>query len=378
MTVKLLRTLVVVLIVVLFGVVAFVYSGAFNIAADVPHSSLVYRLLETTRQRSIAARASGIDVPRLDDPKRIAEGGEHYAAMCTGCHLAPDTHESELRDGLYPQPPDFTQRSDIDPAQMFWAIKHGVKLTAMPAWGKLHDDDAIWNLVAFVKKLPDMTPEQYQQTTASGGGHEHHHHGQAAHEHDHGEEHEQAGHDHGDEAPDHGGADHDHASEQHGAHEQKAELSGDREHAPSADRTQRQSEVHARGPQAMPFALDSTQHIFEKTPEGGIQRVVAREGHAEQIAKVREHLQSIAHAFTARDFSSPVHIHGADMPGLAELKAAAPSELTVSYRDIDRGGELAYRGTTESVRNAIHRWFDAQLSDHGHDAIDQHGHAHGT
>lgn len=146
---------------------------------------------------------------------------------------------------------------------------------------------------------------------------------------------------------------------------------------PSAD-ADRQAQVHARGPDVMPFALDATQHVFEKTSDGGVQRVVARAGHTDQVARIREHLQSVAHAFMARDFSGPAHIHGADMPGLAELKAAAPAELTVSYRDIDNGAEVTYRGATEPLRDAIHRWFDAQLADHGHDATDHADHVHGN
>jgi len=175
---RFLQALFFVLLLALLGAAAFVYSGAFEVAADVPHSPLVYQLLDTARQRAIAARARGIVVPPLDDPQRIATGAEHYSEMCIGCHLAPGTRESELRDGLYPTPPDFTQRNNLDPAQMFWVIKHGVKLTAMPAWGKSHDDAAIWSLVAFVRKLPELTPEQYEQASgkADAEHHQHEHH----------------------------------------------------------------------------------------------------------------------------------------------------------------------------------------------------------
>jgi mono/diheme cytochrome c family protein len=40
-------------------------------------------------------------------------------------------------------------------------------MSAMPAWGKTLDDAAIWDLVAFVRKLPTMTPEAYQQVLPS-------------------------------------------------------------------------------------------------------------------------------------------------------------------------------------------------------------------
>jgi hypothetical protein len=35
----------------------------------------------------------------------------------------------------------------------------GIKMTGMPAWGVTHDDELLWDVVAFVRKLPELTPE---------------------------------------------------------------------------------------------------------------------------------------------------------------------------------------------------------------------------
>jgi mono/diheme cytochrome c family protein len=159
----------------------FVYAGVFDVAADVPHSAIVYAGMEAVRDRSIAVRAKDIQVPPLDDPKLIAEGAEHYDAMCIGCHLAPGFKQSELRDGLYPQPPDMTEHIDAGTAEMFWVIKHGIKMSAMPAWGKTHDDQSIWALVAFLQKLPELTRDQYEALVAAGGeDHDFHRHREKA------------------------------------------------------------------------------------------------------------------------------------------------------------------------------------------------------
>ena len=141
-----------------------VYEGLFEIAADVPHSAIVFKLMETARDRAISVRARDIQVLPLDNPELIAKGARDYSEMCTSCHLAPGDKESELREGLYPKPPDLTLRIQASPAEMFWVIKHGIKMTAMPAWGLTHDDTRIWNIVAFLRKLPELTPEQYQAT----------------------------------------------------------------------------------------------------------------------------------------------------------------------------------------------------------------------
>ena len=152
--------------------VLFVYSGAYDVGADRPHTAPMQALLTVLRERSIERRAAGIQVPALDDPKRLHEGAEHYSAMCVDCHLAPGITVSEIRAGLLPHPPNLSQQS-IDPREAFWAIKHGIKATGMPAWGQTHDDAEIWNIVSFVHQLPHMTPDEYRAMTASGSADEH-------------------------------------------------------------------------------------------------------------------------------------------------------------------------------------------------------------
>jgi mono/diheme cytochrome c family protein len=139
----------------------FVYSGLYNIGADDHHTRAVYALLQTLRERSIHVRSEGIQVPNLEDPRLILKGAGQYAAMCTDCHLKPGVNNSEIRPGLYPQPPNLSQVR-IDPKEAFWVIKHGIKMSAMPAWGASHDDPTIWSMVAFLEKLPGMTSRQYQ------------------------------------------------------------------------------------------------------------------------------------------------------------------------------------------------------------------------
>jgi mono/diheme cytochrome c family protein len=124
-------------------------------------------VLNELREKAIERGARGIAVPAdLNDPKRIAAGAGLYQEMCTGCHLGPGIEPSEMSQGLYPPAPDLA-RTDLSPAEQFWAIKHGVKLTAMPAWGKTHSDDLIWDMVAFIHKLPKISPERYKALVAS-------------------------------------------------------------------------------------------------------------------------------------------------------------------------------------------------------------------
>jgi mono/diheme cytochrome c family protein len=177
---RLIKTVLIVIALLIVGLGAYIYSGVYNIGADSPHTPPVYGLLQLLRERSIQRHSAGIRPPKLNDPKMIAEGAEHYAAMCSGCHLAPGLADTEIRPGLYPTPPEFYKHPPGDPGWQFWVIKHGVKLTAMPAWGGTHDDLTIWAIVAFLQKLPSLTPEQYAQMTANAAE-EHEHHEAAEH-----------------------------------------------------------------------------------------------------------------------------------------------------------------------------------------------------
>jgi hypothetical protein len=144
-----------------------------------------------------------------------------------------------------------------------------------------------------------------------------------------------------------------------------------------AAETPRQAEVARLGPDVMPFSLKATTHVFTKTAEGGNQRVVAKNAaDAQQIKLVRQHLHEIQAEFLGGDFSGPAHIHGQDMPGLAELKAAKPGQIAIDYKDVPSGAELTYRTRDARLVSALHAWFDAQLSDHGADAMAGH-HDHG-
>lgn len=131
----------------------------------------------------------------------------------------------------------------------------------------------------------------------------------------------------------------------------------------------RQAEVSERGGEVMPFSLAATTHFFAKSANGGFQQVIAKKSDDKaQVKLVRLHLQEIRAQFLEGDFSGPSHIHGEEMPGLSELKDAKSGQIEIVYREVTGGAELAYRTSDGSLVAALHKWFDAQLSDHASDA----------
>jgi mono/diheme cytochrome c family protein len=142
--------------------------GGYNIAADAPHSEPVLWLANTTRTHSIAAHAKGITLPAdFGSEEQVKAGASLYGEMCSSCHLGPGVERSEISQGLYPGAPELAKGSALSPDEEFWVIKHGIKMTGMAAWGRTHSDDLIWKMVAFIRKLPSLTADQYKSMTAN-------------------------------------------------------------------------------------------------------------------------------------------------------------------------------------------------------------------
>jgi hypothetical protein len=129
-----------------------------------------------------------------------------------------------------------------------------------------------------------------------------------------------------------------------------------------------QQHVHQMAPGVMPFDISKTIHVFRMTESGGVERVVTRApGAADQVALVRQHLQHEAVRFQHGDYSDPATLHGKTMPGLQEIEAGA-ARIKVSYADLPTGAQITFQTADVRLVTAIHRWFGAQLSEHGADA----------
>ncbi len=140
-----------------------IYSGWYNVSALKPESGVTKWILNTTMDNSVEYHSKDIVVPELNDPKKISEGLAHYKEMCETCHEGPGMEESELAKGLNPNAPNLVKHGkNMDAKEIFWITKNGIKMTGMPAWGDTHSDEKIWAITAAVKKLYEITPNEYK------------------------------------------------------------------------------------------------------------------------------------------------------------------------------------------------------------------------
>jgi mono/diheme cytochrome c family protein len=162
---KTLRAVLLLVVLLAAAGLGFIFSGLYNVAADDEHTNPVQWLLRTTQSRSVHRRAEQVRPPAWmanPDPAVLRRGLLHYEEMCVTCHGAPGVAISEVGQGLNPPPPELSSHAE-DAGETFWIVKHGIKMTGMPAFGVTHDDDEIWAIVAFLQAMPKITKEEYER-----------------------------------------------------------------------------------------------------------------------------------------------------------------------------------------------------------------------
>jgi len=163
-----LLTLLAVALAAVVALAVVVFGGFVDVAATTPGSPLADRLLHAARESAVGRGARAVEVPPLDDPGRLARGLVAYHRLCAGCHGAPGVAPAAPAQGLNPLPPELAGHGGEDPARVFWITRHGIRMTGMPAFGPTRSDEEIWDLVAAVAALGEMTPEAYGRAVAAG------------------------------------------------------------------------------------------------------------------------------------------------------------------------------------------------------------------
>lgn len=154
----------------LLAAVVVVLSGALDVASSSPLSSLSEWVQRIAVRQSVTLRSIGIVVPDLDDDAMVRRGAGHYALVCATCHGSPAGPPSAVARDMVPEPPLLVdQMAHWRPeARVFWTVKHGVRFSAMPAFPTQVRDDEVWALVAFLRKMPDLSRQEYTQLAGLG------------------------------------------------------------------------------------------------------------------------------------------------------------------------------------------------------------------
>ena len=168
---KALKTLALIgLLAILAAIAAAVYffGGLYSVAATTEDPAIVKWALTQVRQASITRHAKDTPPASLDDPATVQAGARAFSERgCVNCHGAPGVTWAKFSEGLRPDPPDLKEIADsLPPQELFWVIKNGINMTGMPSFGLVEvPDQEIWTIVAFVKKLPNVSDDDFKTWT---------------------------------------------------------------------------------------------------------------------------------------------------------------------------------------------------------------------
>jgi len=136
--------------------------GAFDVAASSPHSRLVYWATRTTMVRAVRWQARAITPPARLGAADADAGFALYETHCVTCHGAPGVGQAREASGLMPPPPYLLDARELwTPAELYWIVRHGVKMTGMPAWDRTLSEADTWRVVAFLERLPSLDHAAY-------------------------------------------------------------------------------------------------------------------------------------------------------------------------------------------------------------------------
>ena len=146
----------------------FVWAGIYNPAATLQHTAPVYWLLNVAMRQSVQRQASEIRVPALTEPALLARGALLYRDHCVQCHGGPGVAPDAFALGMTPLPANLalTAREWRDPAELYWVVRYGIKMSGMPAWEFRLADADLWAVTGFVNTLPGLSPRDYQAGVA--------------------------------------------------------------------------------------------------------------------------------------------------------------------------------------------------------------------
>jgi len=158
---------IVTLVVLAVGAYVVTQFGFMDVRADQTPSAFEKKYAMHAMDASTERHAPDMKNPVAPTDDNLKEGITLYSMHCAECHGAPKEPEAKMGKSLYPAAPQFlSDPADMPENENFYIIKHGVRLTGMPAWGSLSDQD-IWKIVTFLShmdKLPPAVDQQWKQT----------------------------------------------------------------------------------------------------------------------------------------------------------------------------------------------------------------------
>lgn len=144
------------------------YSGLYDTSALAQHLAPTYWLFDTGLRKSVERRARDVVVPPLDDERLALRGLDLFQRHCVQCHGAPGVAPEPFALGMAPLPSNlaYTAR-EWPPSQLYWVVRSGIKMSGMPGFAYRLPEAELWAVVAFLERLPSLSPRHYAALVAA-------------------------------------------------------------------------------------------------------------------------------------------------------------------------------------------------------------------
>jgi thiosulfate dehydrogenase len=129
--------------------------------ADAKPGALETWAAHTSLRATIKREAPTDPVPIALNDENLVAGVKLYKTNCAVCHGASDGQASNIATGLFQHTPQLATHdvTDDPEGKIYWKIKHGIRLTGMPAFTDSLTDKQIWQVVLFLKHMDSLPPQ---------------------------------------------------------------------------------------------------------------------------------------------------------------------------------------------------------------------------
>lgn len=154
------------------GAYVYVHHGYFDMRADRAASRIEHIYMRGAMDKYADRYAPKMSNPVAPTDPNLVDGIRLYKNNCAVCHGALEQPSSKVGAGFSPPAPQFLKEApDMPENQNYWIVKHGIRMTGMPAWDKVLSDTDIWKLTTFLgqmKNLNKSSPVVQAAWTAGG------------------------------------------------------------------------------------------------------------------------------------------------------------------------------------------------------------------
>lgn len=150
-----------------------ILGGRFDVAVSAQLPQPVHDLIHLTRVNAVKREVRDLDARPvdLDDESVLLGAVRGFEAMCADCHQRPGGEPPALARSLNPAPANLREAAEKrSPEELFWVAKHGIRMSAMPAWGTSREDEELWAITALIARFPQLTAQDYERLRAAAAG----------------------------------------------------------------------------------------------------------------------------------------------------------------------------------------------------------------